>query len=368
MSRRLLSFRDFDWTLLGMVLLLSTISVLEIYSATLHTKFYGFHTKQVLWIAGGMAAMFLLSRMDYHRLLDWVPWAYGIFLFGVALVLVPGIGHKAQGGRRWIKLGPMLFQPSEWLKLILILMVARYFANLGGRRLTWFDIVRSFALVGVPMLLVLKEPDLGTALTYSPVLVAGLFLGGISWRQAAVVGTLGILLVVGGWSSGKLLKPYQKARLTSFIDPQNDPKGTGYQVMQSKIAVGSGGIWGKGTGEGTQTQGYFLPIPYTDFIFAAFSEEHGFMGALFVLLLYFFILMRLIQNAQTAADLPGSLIIMGVVAVLTFQIAVNVGMVIGFMPVTGIPLPLMSYGGSSVLFTFLALGVVMNVRMRRFVN
>jgi rod shape determining protein RodA len=178
---------------------------------------------------------------------------------------------------------------------------------------------------------------------------------------------------LGIWSSGILQKvgmvhTYQKGRLTSFINPQNDPKGRGYQVLQSEIAVGSGGVWGKGAQKGTQTQGYFLPIPYTDFIFAAFSEEHGFVGAVFVLLLYFLILMRLIQNAQTAADLPGSLIIMGIVAVLTFQIAVNVGMVIGFMPVTGIPLPLMSYGGSSVLFTFLALGVAMNVRMRRFVN
>jgi len=218
------------------------------------------------------------------------------------------------------------------------------------------------------MLLVLKEPDLGTALTYAPVLVAGLLLGGINLRQSIILLTVGAVLGAGVWSSGKLLKPYQKARLTSFINPDEDPRGSGYQVRQSLIAVGSGGIWGKGTAKGTQTQGYFLPIPYTDFIFAAFSEEHGFVGAIFVLLLYFFILMRLIQNAQTAADLPGSLIIMGVVAALTFQIAVNVGMVIGFMPVTGIPLPLMSYGGSSVLFTFLALGVVMNVRMRRFVN
>ncbi len=366
--RHLMSFRDFDWPLLGMVLLLCGISVVEIYSATLHTKFSGFHTKQMLWIAGGLAVMFILSRIDYHRLLDWVPWAYGVFLVAVTAVLIPGIGHKALGGRRWIKLGPMLFQPSEWMKLILILMVARYFANLGARRLTWPDIFKAFALVGVPMLLVLKEPDLGTALTFSPVLIAGLFLGGINLRQALILGTVGMVLIGGAWSSGKLLKPYQKARLTSFINPENDPKGSGYQVLQSKIAVGSGGIWGKGTAKGTQTQGYFLPIPYTDFIFAAFSEEHGFVGAFFVLLLYFFILMRLIQNAQTAADLPGSLIIMGVVAVLTFQIAVNVGMVIGFMPVTGIPLPLMSYGGSSVLFTFLALGVAMNVRMRRFVN
>ena len=218
------------------------------------------------------------------------------------------------------------------------------------------------------MVLVLVQPDLGTTLTYAPILVAGLFLGGISMRQAAILVLCGTALIAGVWSSGKILKPYQKARLTSFINPDNDPRGSGYQIRQSLIAVGDGGIWGKGQSKGSQTQGYFLPIPYTDFIFAAFSEEHGFVGAVFVLLLYFFILMRLIQNAQTAADLPGSLIIMGIVAVLTFQIAVNVGMVIGFMPVTGIPLPLMSYGGSSVLFTFLALGVAMNVRMRRFVN
>jgi rod shape determining protein RodA len=364
--RRFLSFRDFDWGLLAMVLLLCTVSVLEIYSATLHTKYVGFHTKQVLYIVAGLAAMFLVAKIDYHKLVDYAPWAYGASL--VALVAVKVFGHKVLGARRWINIGHMQFQPSEWIKLILILAVARYFANLGGRFLTWRDIFKAFALVGVPMLLVLAQPDMGTALTYSPILIAGLFLGGINIRQALVLTVAGAILITAAWSSGKVLKPYQKARLTGFINPDNDPRGAGYQVLQAKIAVGAGGIWGKGAEKGTQTQGAFIPIPHADFIFAAFSEEHGFVGAVFVLLLYFFVLMRLIQNAQTAADLPGSLIIMGIVAVLTFQIAVNVGMVIGFMPVTGIPLPLMSYGGSSVLFTFLALGVAMNVRMRRFVN
>ncbi len=364
--RRFLSFRDFDWGLLLMILALCVLSVAEIYSATLHTKYIGFHTKQVYFILGGLAAMLIFAKIDYHRLLDWAPWAYGVCL--VALVAVKLVGTKVLGARRWIKVGPMHFQPSEWVKLILILMVARYFANLGGRSLTWRDIFKAFALVGLPMLLVLVQPDLGTALTYTPVLIAGMFLGGINWRQSLILITCGVILIAGVWSSGKILKPYQKARLTSFVNPDNDPKGSGYQILQSKIAVGAGGIWGKGAEKGSQTQGAFLPIPHADFIFAAFSEEHGFVGALFVLLLYFFVLMRLIQNAQTAADLSGSLIIMGIVAVLTFQILVNVGMVIGFMPVTGIPLPLMSYGGSSVLFTFLALGVAMNVRMRRFVN
>ncbi|MGH9596747.1 MAG: FtsW/RodA/SpoVE family cell cycle protein, partial [Edaphobacter sp.] len=194
------------------------------------------------------------------------------------------------------------------------------------------------------------------------------FLGGIDWKKSAILVLSGLLLVGIAFSSNKILKPYQKARLTSFMNPGSDPRGSGYQILQSKIAVGDGGVFGRGTTKGTQTQGDFLPIPYTDFIFAAFCEEHGFVGAVGVLLLYFLILMRLIQNAQTASDLPGSFIIMGVVSVIVFQIAVNVGMVVGLMPVTGIPLPLLSYGGSSVLFTFLALGIVMNIRMSRFVN
>jgi rod shape determining protein RodA len=364
--RRFLSFRDFDWALLGLVLLLCSMSVLEVHSATVHTKFASFGSRQILFVAAGIAGMFILAKIDYHRLIDLSPWFYGIFV--VSLVAVKVVGHKALGARRWIAIGPIQFQPSEWVKLVLILAMARYIANIGGRNLTWREIFKAFGMVGVPMILVLIQPDLGTTLTYAPILVAGLFLGGINLRQSLILITVGAVLVAGAWSSGKILKPYQKARLTSFISPGNDPRGAGYQVLQSEIAVGSGGVWGKGLEKGTQTQGYFLPIPYTDFIFAAFSEEHGFVGAFFILLLYFLILMRLIQNAQTAADLPGSLIIMGFVAVLTFQIAVNVGMVIGLMPVTGIPLPLMSYGGSSVLFTFLALGVAMNVRMRRFVN
>jgi rod shape determining protein RodA len=215
---------------------------------------------------------------------------------------------------------------------------------------------------------VLKQPDLGTALTYFPALVVGLFLGGIRIKQFAIL-LLGFTLLGGGaWMSGKRLKPYQMARLTSFLDPASDPRGAGYQLLQSKIAVGSGGIWGKGANKGTQTQGDFLPIPYTDFIFAAFCEEHGFVGGMGILLIYFLILTRLIQNAQQASDLPGTFIVMGVVSVMLFQIVVNIGMVLGLMPVTGIPLPLMSYGGSSVLFTLLALGIVMNIRMRRFVN
>jgi rod shape determining protein RodA len=365
--RRFLSFRDFDWTLLGFVMLLSVISIFEIYSATLHTKFVGFYKQQILWTLGGLGAMFVFSLIDYHRLLDFIHWIYGFCLVSLVAVLV--VGTKILGARRWIKLpGGIHFQPSEWVKLVLIVAVTRYFMNLVGRELTWGDIFKAMAMVGVPMLLVLKQPDLGTALTYSPILLAGLFLGGIDWKKGSILVLAGLLLVGVAFTSSKILKPYQKARLTSFMNPDADPKGSGYQIRQSLIAVGDGGVFGRGATKGTQTQGDFLPIPYTDFIFAAFAEEHGFIGCVLVLLVYFLVLMRLIQNAQTASDLPGTFLIMGVVAVLIFQIAVNVGMVLGLMPVTGIPLPLMSYGGSSVLFTFLALGMVMNVRMNRFVN
>jgi rod shape determining protein RodA len=365
--RRFSSFRDFDWTLLTLVLLISVISVLEIKSATLHTKFHGFEQKQVAFLLVGIVLMFVISVIDYHRLVELAPWAYAIGVFGLVAVLA--VGTKVNGGRRWINLGGGIhFQPSEWVKLILILMAARYFWALAGRHLSWLDIGKAFALIGLPMLLVLKQPDLGTALTYFPILVAGLFLGGIRVKQVGVILLAFAAIIGSALLSGKHLKPYQQARINSFINPGSDPRGAGYQILQSKIAVGSGGLWGKGANKGTQTQGDFLPIPYTDFIFAAFCEEHGFVGGIGILLLYFLILTRLIQNAQQASDLPGAFIVLGVVAVLLFQIVVNIGMVVGLMPVTGIPLPLMSYGGSSILFTFLALGIVMNIRMRRFVN
>ena len=361
MSRNV-SFRDFDWVLVTFVLIICALGVIEIRSATLHTKFAGVHIKQIYWIVGGLGCMLLVSVLNYQMLLEQVHWMY---IGGVAsLMTVLLFGQKYLGARRWVKLpGGNHFQPSEWVKLILILAVAKYFADLQGRELSWSDFVKAGTIVGVPMLLVLKEPDLGTALTYLPIAVVGLFLGGIRWKQALVIVMLVGLATPFAWNH---MKDYQKQRLTSFREPGADPRGAGYHVKQSEIAVGSGGLWGSSSG--SQTHLAFLPEPHTDFIFAAFSEEHGFVGALAVLLLYFIVLMRLTQNAQTAPDRAGTFIVMGVVAVLTFHILVNIGMVVGFMPVTGIPLPLMSYGGSSVLFMFLALGMVMNVRMRRFVN
>jgi rod shape determining protein RodA len=318
----------------------------------------------VYWVVGGVVVMFAVSRINYHVLLDQVPWMYVLAVVSLMAVLL--FGQKYLGARRWIKIGGGIhFQPSEWVKLILILAAAKYFADARQRECTLGDIVKVGMLVGVPMLLVLAQPDLGTALTYMPIALMALFLGGLRLKHGVAMLLLAAMLAPVAWH---VLKPYQRDRLTSFMQPEADYHRSGYQVIQSLIAVGSGGIWGKGTGHGTQIQGSFLPVPQTDFIFAALAEEHGFIGALCLLLLYFMVLMRLVHNAQTAPDRAGTFVVMGVVAVLTFHILVNVGMVVGFMPVTGIPLPLLSYGGSSVLFTFLALGIVMNVRMRRFVN
>jgi rod shape determining protein RodA len=360
---RYVSFRDFDWLLLLFVLLICGLGVMEIRSATTYTKFAGAHVKQIYWIMGGLAGMFLMSLLNYQVLLDRVHWFYIVAVASLMTVLI--FGQKYLGARRWVKMpGGMHFQPSEWVKLILILAVAKYFADLHSKDLSWSDFMKAGGLVGIPMLMVLAQPDLGTGLTYLPIAVMGLFLGGVRLKQMAVVMLVAGLLMPIAWM--KVLKPYQRDRLTIFMHPDADTQGKGYQVNQSLIAVGSGGIWG--SSEGSQTHLAFLPVPQTDFIFAAFAEEHGFVGALGVMLLYFIVLMRLTQNAQTAPDSAGTFVVMGVVAVLSFHILVNIGMVVGFMPVTGIPLPLMSYGGSSVLFMFLALGIVMNVRMRRFVN
>ncbi|HEX7287641.1 MAG TPA: rod shape-determining protein RodA [Candidatus Angelobacter sp.] len=363
--RRMISFRDFDWVLLTFVLAICALGLLEIYSTTLGTKYNGVHIKQIYWIIGGLVLMFLVSLLNYQVLLENAHWFYILSL--ISLIAVAVLGKKYLGAKRWIQLpGGQHFQPSEWVKLVLILAMARYFSEESDQSAALSDVLKAGLIAAVPMALVLKQPDLGTALTYVPVALMALFLGGIQFRHAAIIVLLAGVMAPAIWHYG--LKPYQKQRLTIFLHPEADTQKGGYQLDQSKIAVGSGGIWGKGVRKGTQTQGSFLPEPHTDFIFAAWCEEHGFVGAMFVLLLYFMLLMRLVHNAQTAPDRAGGFVIMGVVAILIFHILVNVGMVVGFMPVTGIPLPLMSYGGSSLLFMFLALGIVMNIRMRRFVN
>ncbi len=354
-------WRDFDWYLLGLVLLVCLLGVVEIYTSTHGTRLAGASLRQLAYIVMALGVMFLLSRISYHRWLAVSHWLYGACL--LALVGVLAVGQSIFHSRRWIPILGVHLQVSEFAKLVIIVVVARYCSEL--RRVTWLDIVRLGTLVGLPMVLVALEPDLGTALTYAPIAAVGLFLGGLSWRQGVALLLLAMLVLPLGWHE---LKPYQKARLENFMNPSTDPLGRGYQLLQSKIAVGSGGFWGQGQGRGTQVQGAFLPVSQADFIAAAFAEERGLVGVAVLLGLYFLILMRLLADARTAPDRAGTLLVVGVAVLLAFHILVNLGMVVGFMPVTGIPLPFMSSGGSSLLFLFAALGVVMNVHMRRLVN
>jgi rod shape determining protein RodA len=307
--------------------------------------------------------MFVLSRLDYHVIMEQAPWLYIAAL--VALVAVLLMGHTRFGAKRWIPVLGEFFQVSEFVKLIIIIVLARFFAEVRTDDLSLQDLIKAGLLVGLPLALILKQPDLGTALVLMPMLIVGAFLAGLQWKHAAVIVMIGLLMLPVGWH---FLKPYQKERVTSFRHPEEDAKGSGYQVLQSKIAVGSGGFWGKGFGNGTQNQLGYIPVRYSDFIMSAWAEEQGFKGVLIALGLYMALLLRLVQNAQRAKDRAGMFLVMGVAAALGFHVLVNVAMVIGAMPVTGIPLPLMSYGGSATLFVFLAIGLVMNVRLRRFVN
>jgi rod shape determining protein RodA len=355
--------RDFDWPLLAIALTICALGLMQIYSATVNSSLAGMHWRQFWWVVLGLIAMVLLSRIDYHAILDQAPIFY---MLGMGLLLVVlTLGETKFGAKRWLRVAGFDFQVSELVKLVIIIALARYYSEVRTERLTLADLAKVGVLTGLPLLLILRQPDLGTALVLVPVAAVGALLAGVEWKHVVALLLIALLLLPIGWH---FLKPYQKERIETFLNPSGDPRGSGYQVLQSKIAVGSGGFWGKGFTQGSQNQGGFLPVRWADFILAAWAEERGFFGVLLTLLLYLALLLRLVQNAQSANDRAGMYLVMGVAAVLGFHVLVNVAMVIGYMPVTGIPLPLMSYGGSATLFVFMALGLVMNVRMRRFVN
>lgn len=355
--------QDYDWPLLAMVFTICGLGMLEIYSSTHNSPMAGMQWRQLIWICLGLLGMMAISRMDYHVVLDQAPLLY---IIGVILLLVVmAIGHTRFGAKRWVAVGGVNLQVSELMKLIIILALARFFSEVRTDRLTLLDLAKIGAITGFPVMLILLQPDLGTAMVLVPVAVVGAFLAGIDWKHGVAILLLGALMLPVGWH---VMKPYQKQRLETFLKPEDNPRGAGYQILQSEIAVGSGGFWGKGFGKGSQNQLGFVPVRYSDFILAALAEEQGFAGVFVVMLLYLGLLLRLVENAQKAKDRAGMYIVMGVTAIVGFHILVNAAMVIGKMPVTGIPLPLMSYGGSATAFVFLALGLVMNVRMRRFVN
>ena len=357
------SYRDLDWPLLLITLIICGLGVLQIYSATRDTHWDDAWWKQLIWIGIALGLMWVVTSIDYHTLLGQIPLLYTLSVTSLIGVLL--VGRLVFGSRRWIRILGVNLQVSEFVKLVIILVVARYVSELRSDEIKPRDLLKLGGLVGIPALLVIYQPDLGTGLTYLPILAVGILIAGVQWRYLAIVALVGALTLPVGWY---FLKDYQRQRLVTFLDPSGDPRGAGYQVIQSKIAVGDGGVWGRGVTRGTQTQLRFLPATHTDLIFSSFAEEHGFVGVVVVLSLYFLLLMQIVQNAQMAPDRAGMYVCMGVAALLLFHVLVNVGMVVGRMPVTGIPLPLMSSGGSNMFSVFMMLGLVNNVRLRRFLS
>ena len=356
--------RDFDWTMGGLLLVICLIGLFQVFSSTLNTSFQEASSQHALWLALGLAMFLFASYMDYHRAiaLSMLLWGAGIALLLAILLFTDPVN----GARRWLPT-PLGFsiQVSAYLKVVRVLVVARVCSKYAAQTMRPRDFAKIGLLFFVPFLLVVVQPDLSTALSMIPLLGMALLLSRIRRKHLLGACLVGVLLLPLGWAN---LKPYQRSRIVGFMNPDEAPRSTGYQILQSRIAVGSGRIFGQGFVQGSQTQLRFLPTPHTDFILASFAEERGFVGIVIVLGLYYALLMRIVRTGQTAADAQGTLIAMSVAALLLFHIVVNVGMVANKLPVTGLPLPLMSYGGSSLLTFMTMLGFVNNVRLSRFVN
>ncbi len=364
---------NIPWGAVALVIGIAIFGLVSVYSATYtQTGPSSLFTKQIVWVLLGILVMFAALVPDYHTI---GRYAYVLYALSIVfLVLVALIGKTGMGAQRWLPLGPFAFQPSELAKLSVVLALARYFAEdprRGGYDLR--DLTIPGAMVAVPLLLVLKQPDLGTALMLlftSSLLVV---LAGIRLRAVATVAVIGALLASAVflvspvrhklWTS---LKPYQQKRIVAFLDPSSDPLGSGYHATQAKIAVGSGQTTGKGYRKGTQSQMAFLPERHTDFIFAVIAEERGFVGASFLIVIYVIFLFVGLETAKGAKDRLGVLMAGGIVSMLSLYVCINVGMSMGILPVVGVPLPLISYGGTSVITTFLAIGLLLNIRSRRF--
>lgn len=358
------SLRQFDWILFLCFLALTGAGILMIYSATFQTTRADLYVRQLQWFGLAMVLFFIILQIDYHVMVD-LALPFYIFSLGM-LVAVLFFGKRISGAKSWFSLGYFNFQPSEIAKIASILLLARFLSDESRSQLTLKDLGKAGVIMALPMFLIILQPDMGTTITFLPPLILLVFLAGMRFRWI-------LLTVIAG--SGALpffwlfLKPYQKARILTFIDPTIDPLGSGYQIIQSKIAIGSGQIWGKGLfSKATQAYLDFIPEKQTDFVFSILAEDFGFIGVLFTLGVYFLLVARMMRAAKQARDRVGTFIIMGFFAVFFFHIIVNIGMIIGLMPITGLPLPLMSYGGSSLLSTIVGLAIVSNIYMRRFVN
>ncbi len=355
----------FDWLLFLAVLATCGLSVLTIYSATLNNPgLEGLAARQLFWVGAGLLALLVMLVIDYHTLAEFTPLLYGAAI--LALVYLLFFGRVIAGTRGWIELGPMNLQPSEFVKIALILAVGTYAAAAGGHKLGWGPLATLATLAGLPLLLILNQPDLGTAATLLPVLLVTVFVAGIKLRVLVVLALILALALPLAWFT--VFKDYQKERILTFVNPERDPSGAGYQVRQSKIAVGSGGMTGQGLFKGSQSKLQFLPAQQTDFIFAVVAEELGFLGAGSLVGLYLFMTLRCLATARLARDKLGRYLALAFGTAFGCQVLVNLGMMVGLVPIVGIPLPLMSYGGSSMVATLMGFGLVLNVHMRRFVN
>lgn len=355
--------RNTDWILIGILLLNSILGVAFIYS-TSHYLPGNYYVKQILWMVFSSIALFLFLCVDYSTLVT-----YSLYLYLVLIGVLGGIlifGTPIAGAKSWFKFPFFNVQPSEVAKIMIILLLANVFAKFRRNYLSMGKGFLGVSIIAVPAFLVALQPDLGTALSYIPILLAALFLAGLNKKTIIGILICGLLLGIFGWNFG--LKDYQKKRLTALISPSQDPLGSGYHILQSKIAIGSGGFLGKGFRKGTQSQLRFLPARHTDFVFSVIGEEFGFIGVVLILLSYSFLLWRLFQSIGHSRDRTGVYIIFMVAIMIAFQFLINLMMIIGLFPIAGIPLPLFSYGGSSLLTTYLGIALVLNVKMRRFAN
>ena len=363
-DRRL--YHHIDWAMVGAIVALCLIGLAQIYSATSpgESGASSIFFTQIWAILLGLVVLAIVLGFDYRSLADKSHFLYiGIMALLVG-VLVFGVVRG--GSRRWIDLGPMNLQPSEFAKAALALVLAKFFGESRRGPSTRSDFLIAGAITAVPLLLIAQQPDLGTAVTLLPVLFAVVFVAGMPMRIFGILAVVGLLAAPFVWKFA--LQDYQKERISTFINPSQDARGAGYQQIQARITVGSGGPFGKGFKEGTQGQLRFLPVAHNDFIFSVLAEEHGFVGVVVALGLYLFVIVRSLEAAKLSKDRLGAYLVLGVLASFTFQVIYNITMSAGLAPVKGLTLPLMSYGGSSMIATLAGFGLILNVRMRRFTN
>ena len=355
--------KDLDGIILLITILLFIIGLVTIYSATQAkglTLSGGYSMKQLYWMGLGFAMLFAVIIISYQKFIDLSYILYGINILLLLFVLVAG--HIRLGAQRWFSIGAFAFQPSEFIKICLILVLANYVGSKKGAMEDIKSLITPCVLLAIPFGLVLLQPDLGTALLLVPIFLSIMLVAGARPRYLIGMLILGLAVLPFFWH---FLHEYQRQRLLVFLNPNIDPLGAGYTIIQSKIAIGSGGLLGKGWTHGTQNQLNFLPERHTDFIFSVIGEEWGFLGSAILVLLYFLIIKRAFNIASLTSDLYGKSIATGVAVMLGLQVVVNIGMTVGLMPVVGVPLPMVSYGGSSLISTLVAVGLLLNVGMRR---